>query len=140
MIKNIQKGMTMGEVVDILNQLIDQYNSTEGVIASALVNGKIDYNAIQNRPSVEGVELVGDVNLPSLGAAGQDDVDEEIKTLDSRVSDNESAIEQLPTSTTIAKIRDKINEIVTRSNKLSAAACGEEEFGVCLMPVQQLDL
>ncbi len=139
MIENIREGMTMGEFVTIINKLIDQYNSIEGVIGEAVVNGKIDYNAVSNRPSIEEVELVGKLNLDSLGAAGQSTVESEIKEVVLRVNAAEETISGLPTSETVSTIRDKVNEIITRTNRLASSACGEDPIEQCLQPVQQLE-
>lgn len=50
----------------------------------------------------------------------------------------EEAIQDLPDNTTIQQIVSKVNEIVTRSNTLSAAECGSAPLDKCLNPVQQL--
>lgn len=50
----------------------------------------------------------------------------------------EEAIQDLPDNTTIQRIVSKVNEIVTRSNTLSAAECGSAPLDKCLNPVQQL--
>lgn len=50
----------------------------------------------------------------------------------------EEAIRDLPDNTTIQQIVSKVNEIVTRSNTLSAAECGSAPLEKCLNPVQQL--
>lgn len=50
----------------------------------------------------------------------------------------EEAIQDLPENTTIQQIVSKVNEIVTRSNTLSAAECGSAPLDKCLNPVQQL--
>lgn len=50
----------------------------------------------------------------------------------------EEAIQDLPDNTTIQQIVSKVNEIVTRSNTLSASECGSEPLIRCLDPVQQL--
>ena len=50
----------------------------------------------------------------------------------------EEAIQDLPDNTTIQQIVLKVNEIVTRSNTLSAAECGSAPLDKCLNPVQQL--
>ena len=50
----------------------------------------------------------------------------------------EDAIQDLPDNTTIQQIVSKVNEVVTRSNTLSAAECGSAPLGRCLDPVQQL--
>lgn len=50
----------------------------------------------------------------------------------------EEAIQDLPDNTTIQQIVSKVNEIVTRSNTLSAAECGSAPLERCLDPVQQL--
>lgn len=50
----------------------------------------------------------------------------------------EEAIQDLPNNTTIQQIVSKVNEIVTRSNTLSASECGSAPLDKCLNPVQQL--
>ena len=50
----------------------------------------------------------------------------------------EEAIQGLPDNTTIQQIVSKVNEVVTRSNTLSASECGSMPLDKCLTPVQQL--
>ncbi len=50
MIEKIEDGMPMGDVRSIINQLIDAVNALPS-------GGKVDYNELQNKPAINGVEL-----------------------------------------------------------------------------------
>lgn len=67
--------MTWADVITILNALINQSNSTSQAIAGAIVNGRINYEAIDNKPTINGVTLVGAQTSESLDieASGGDE-------------------------------------------------------------------
>ncbi len=88
-IANIQEGMTWGQVFEIINQLIDSYNSTQDAIAASVTNGQIDYNKIINRPSINSVELLGDLMQADLSI----EMDVETKQQLSEVTDRVAAAE-----------------------------------------------
>lgn len=58
--------MAWSQAVSIINQVIDTLNALDTVVGGSLVDGKIDYSAIVNRPKINGVELVGDLSQDDL--------------------------------------------------------------------------
>lgn len=243
-IPSITEGMTWAQAFGIINKLIAAVNALNGAVGGALVDGKIDYNSIVNRPKINGVELVGDLTQAQLSISLDSGTIEKINSFDERVGGVENsltqrvtlnelsnalqqyakkadlpdisnlatkteltsglgekvatsnfntvltqlntaigskasagdvptvaqwqvlrsemeakvtqagnsassaaraasaaveeAIQDLPDNTTIQLIVSKVNEIVTRSNTLSAAECGSAPLDKCLNPVQQL--
>lgn len=244
MIQHIEEGMTWQQVFAIINEMIDKFNGLYGATEGVVVDGHIDYNVITNKPSINGVELVGnktqaDINvqidsetqtaLNTLGgrvSVVEEDLTETVTTeeldtelqpyakttdlpdmtgyytkqqvdtslgqkvdtstyntqvqqlstainskadagevptvaqwqvlrseMESKVTQAgnsastaasaasaavEEAIQDLPNNTTIHQIVSKVNEIVERSNTLSAAECGIAPLDKCLVHVQQL--
>lgn len=49
-----------------------------------------------------------------------------------------ATVADLPNSTIIQQLTDKINALVTRTNKLSHVACGSETMDACLMDISQI--
>lgn len=88
-LSNIQEGMTWSEVFEILNALINDVIEIKEALGSTLVDGKIDYEAIINKPSINGVELSGDKSHESLKIEIGSTIKSEIKGLGARVSDAE---------------------------------------------------
>lgn len=71
-IQHITEGMAWSQAVGIINQVIDTLNALDTVVGGSLVDGKIDYSAIVNRPKINGVEIVGDLTQDDLDInAGQ---------------------------------------------------------------------
>lgn len=58
--------MTWKQAFGIINLLIDVVNGLNEAMGGALVDGKIDYNSIVNRPQINGVELVGNLTQAQL--------------------------------------------------------------------------
>lgn len=243
-IPSITEGMTWAQAFGIINKLIAAVNALSEAVGGALVNGRIDYNSIVNRPKINGVELVGDLAQAQLSISLDSETIEKLNSFDSRVGGVENslaqrvtvdelnrtlqpyaktvdlpdisnlatkteltqglnervsvtnfntvltqlnttigskasagevptvaqwqvlrsemeakvtqagnsassaasaasaaveeAIQGLPGNTTIQQIVSKVNEIVTRSNTLSASECGSMPLDKCLTPVQQL--
>ncbi len=243
-IPSITEGMTWAQAFGIINQLIAAVNALSEAVGGALVDGRIDYNSIANRPKINGVELVGNLTQAQLSISLDSETIEKLNSFDSRVGNVEDslakrvtvdelkstlqpyaktaelpdisnlatkteltqglnervsvanfkkvltqlnttisskasagevptvvqwqvlrsemetkvtqagnsastaasaasaaveeAIQGLPDNTTIQRIVSKVNEIVTRSNTLSASECGSMPLDRCLMPVQQL--
>lgn len=65
-ISTIQQGMTLGQMVDILNQLIVAFNERSGALDDCLTDGKIDYNRLVNRPKINNVTLEGAMSSDNL--------------------------------------------------------------------------
>lgn len=90
-IQTIKEGMSMGEVWNIINQLVEAFNKYQGVVAAAVVDGKIDYNAIGNHPVINGMELIGERTLPELGITTDAELVERTNQLDGRMAVMEMA-------------------------------------------------
>ena len=65
-IPSITEGMTWAQAFGIVNQLIAAVNALSEAVGGALVDGRVDYNSIVNRPKINGVELVGDLTQAQL--------------------------------------------------------------------------
>lgn len=65
-IPNIRQGMTQGQVFEIINKLIDAFNAADGAVADSLTDGKIDYNKLVNRPTINGVTLESGIEQTDL--------------------------------------------------------------------------
>lgn len=243
-IPSIKEGMTWAQAFGIVNQVIAAVNALNTAVGGAVVDGKVDYNSIINRPCINGVELVGNITQAKLNLSLDSETLEAINSFSDRiggvedslaqkVANNdlndilqpyvktidlpdvsvlatkqelsrglaekvttkdfntvltqlntsigskanagevptvsqwqvlrsemeakvtqagnsastaasaasaavEEAIQDLPDNTTIQQIVSKVNEIVKRSNTLSAAECGSAPLDKCLNPVQQL--
>lgn len=89
-IPNISQGMSQDQVFDIINQLIDAFNASEGAISESLTDGKIDYNRLINIPRINGVVVMADMTQADLkidiGASAQ----LQIELMQSRMSDVEA--------------------------------------------------
>lgn len=244
MIENITQGMTAAQVFDILNHLINEHNQMMTALGGALVDGKLDYKGLANKPRINSVELQGDLTQADLDISIDTTVVRELNNFRQRIGDAESVLSQkvstadlatkladyaksadlpdvsvlvskqeltqglaekvatsyfntvltqlntsigskasagdvptvtqwqvlrsemenkvtqagnsassaasaasaaveeairgLPDNRTIQQIVSKVNEVVTRSNTLSASECGSVPLDVCLDPVQQL--
>lgn len=222
---------------DILNRLINEHNQMMTALGETLVDGKLNYNALANKPTINSVELSGDLtqedleistdatladelrrventlnqkvseesltttlqsyakttDLPDVSGlatkeeltqglsekVARKDYDSTVASINTAVNSKASAgevptvtqwqvlrsemenkvtqagnsassaasaateavaeaIRDLPENTTIQAIVSKLNEIVTRSNTLSASECGSAPITRCLDPVQQL--
>lgn len=85
-IPHITEGMTWEQAFGIINQIIDAINALNNAVDGALVDGRIDYSAITNKPKINGVELVGDLSQDDLSIdAGQ--------TLTRRIQDFEERMD-----------------------------------------------
>lgn len=96
-IPSITEGMTWAQAFGIINQLIAAVNALSEAVGGALVDGKIDYNSIVNRPKVNGVELVGDLTQAQLGISLDSETIEELNSFDSRVGSVEDSLAQMVT-------------------------------------------
>lgn len=75
----------MKDAWGIVNQLIDAFNKYQGVIADAVVDGQIDYNALRNHPVINEVELRGEQKLTDLGIITDAELMEKTTVLDERM-------------------------------------------------------
>ena len=67
MSKHIKEGMTWAEVVNILNEFLSTIDVISNAIRGAIVDGKIDYNSLVNRPKINGKTLTSEETTQSLG-------------------------------------------------------------------------
>lgn len=90
-IPNIQQGMTQGQVFDIINRLIDAFNETDGAVVESLTDGRIDYNKLVNRPTINGVTLEEGIRQADLDIDVGADAVNRIMEMESRVAGTETA-------------------------------------------------
>lgn len=90
-IPNIQQGMTQGQVFEIINRLIDAFNEADGAIVESLTDGKIDYNKLVNRPTINGVTLEEGIRQADLDIDVGADAVNRIIEMESRVAGTETA-------------------------------------------------
>lgn len=76
----------MAQMVGIINQLIAVVNQSYGVVSGALVDGKIDYTNIVNRPRINGVEVVGSITPSQIGVTENSEVLQQVEQVNLRVN------------------------------------------------------
>ena len=65
-VQQLNEGMTWSTVIAILNQLIAQSNAFSTAVGGSLVNGRISYEALENKPTINGVTIVGNTNSEDI--------------------------------------------------------------------------
>lgn len=93
-IPSITEGMTWAQAFGIINQLIAAVNALNEAVGGALVDGRVDYNSIVNRPKINGVELVGDLTQAQLSISLDSETIEKLNSFDSRVGGVEDSLAQ----------------------------------------------
>lgn len=93
-IPSITEGMTWAQAFGIVNQLIAAVNALSEAVGGALVDGRVDYNSIVNRPKINGVELVGDLTQAQLSISLDSETIEKINSFDNRVGGVENSLAQ----------------------------------------------
>lgn len=83
--------MTQAQIFAILNELIDAYNATEGAVADSLTDGKIDYDKLVNRPSINGVTLEAELSQAELEISMDAETIQRLVSMESRVAGTETA-------------------------------------------------
>ena len=63
----IKEGMPWSEAVEILNKHIEEVNQLKTAIGNCVVDGRIDYNTLQNLPRINGVTLSDKSTTENLG-------------------------------------------------------------------------
>lgn len=86
--------MTWAQAFGIVNQLIAAVNALSEAVGGALVDGRVDYNSIVNRPKINGVELVGDLTQAQLSISLDSETIEKINSFDNRVGGVENSLAQ----------------------------------------------
>lgn len=84
-IPNITEGMTWSQAFDIINQVINAINALTTAVGGAVVDGRVDYNSIINRPRINGIELVGDITQEQLNISLDQETMERIETINENV-------------------------------------------------------
>lgn len=91
--------MTWKQAFGIINQLIDVVNGLNEAMGGALVDGKIDYNSVVNRPQINGVELVGNLTQAQLEISLDSETTRMLDSFDERLGDVEGSLVKRPTIT-----------------------------------------
>ena len=99
-ISNIVSGMTQAQIFSIINELIDAFNASEGALSESLTDGKIDYNMLVNKPSINGVTLEAELSQAELEISMDSDIIQRLADMESRVAGTETA-----EGTNLAKIQ-----------------------------------
>ena len=63
----IREGMSWGQTINIINNLIMDVDSIKKAFGNTIIDGKIDYNALVNRPKINGKTLTSEETTQSLG-------------------------------------------------------------------------
>lgn len=99
-ISNIVSGMTQAQIFSIINELIDAFNASEGALSESLTDGKIDYNMLVNKPSINGVTLENALSQTELEISIDSDIIQRLANMENRVAGTETA-----EGTNLAKIQ-----------------------------------
>lgn len=84
--------MTWAQAFGIINQVINAINAISTAVGGAVVDGRVDYNSIINRPRINGIELVGDVTQAQLNISLDQETVERIATINERVGGVEDTL------------------------------------------------
>lgn len=84
--------MTWAQAFGIINQVINAINALTTAVGGAVVDGRVDYNSIINRPRINGIELVGDVTQAQLNISPDQETVERIATINERVGGVEDTL------------------------------------------------
>ena len=101
--------------IDDNNEIVFGLNNNDDIsmdVGDTIDLGTKDYNELTNKPSIEGIELIGDVSLDDLGVAFVDDIPTEVSEL---VNDAGYI-----TSADIPPIPDKTSELVNDSGFITS--------------------
>lgn len=98
MIQHIEEGMTWQQAFAIINELIDKFNELYGATDGVVVDGHIDYNAITNKPSINGVELLGNKTQADIKVQIDSETQTALNTLGGRVSGVEDDLTETVTT------------------------------------------
>lgn len=81
----VHAGMKFGEVFDVINLLVDFANKMETALGSVLSGGVLDYNRLANKPMINKVELVGDMDPASFELSADVDARKAVRELGARM-------------------------------------------------------
>lgn len=94
MIENIVQGMTAAQVFDILNHLIDEHNQMMAALGGALVDGQFDYNGLANKPTINSIELAGNLTQADLEISPDVEVVRQINSFGRQLETMEETVQQ----------------------------------------------
>lgn len=107
MIEHLVQGMTAEQVFGILNRLIDEHNQLMSAIGGGLVDGRFDYNGLANKPTINSVELVGDLTQADLEISIDQTVVTELNSFGNRIGEAEHTLnEKVSANDLAATLRD----------------------------------
>ncbi len=84
--------MTWAQAFGIINQVINAINALTTAVGGAVVDGRVDYNSIINRPRINGIELVGNVTQAQLNISLDQETVERIDAINERVGGVEDTL------------------------------------------------
>lgn len=129
MIETLQEGMSAAQVFAVLNALIAEHNELMTALGGVLAGGELSYNALTDKPTLDGVELTGDVSSADLSLTVDNAVLERVDAMESSMSsfatlrDSDAArISTLESNRTadIARVAALEGERTERDNQVSA--------------------
>lgn len=94
MIENIAQGMTAAQVFDILNRLIDEHNQMMATLGGALVDGHFDYNGLANKPTINSIELTGNLTQADLEISPDVEVIRQINNFGQQLETMEETVQR----------------------------------------------
>lgn len=147
-IPHIQEGMLWSDAISIINQVIDKINELDTALGGALVNGQFDYSALANKPSINSVELDGDLTQEdlsiSIDSATQqsisdlsDSIDSIQETLGEKIDSNDlnTALQDYALSTDIPDISN-----LATKNELTTGLAGKVDNSTRTADLQAVNL
>lgn len=93
-ISSITEGMSWSQAFGIINQVIAAVNALNEAVGGALVNGRIDYNSIVNRPQINSIELVGNLTQDQLNISLDSETLAALESFEDRVNNVEDSLAQ----------------------------------------------
>lgn len=147
-IPHIQEGMLWSDAISIINQVIDKINELDTALGGALVNGQFDYSALANKPSINSVELDGDLTQEdlsiSIDSATQqsisdlsDSIDSIQETLGEKIDSNDlnTALQDYALSTDIPDISN-----LATKNELTTGLAGKVDNSTRTADLEAINL
>lgn len=147
-IPHIQEGMLWSDAISIINQVIDKINELDTALGGALVNGQFDYSALANKPSINSVELDGDLTQTQLGISIDDATQQSIsdlsdsidsiqETLGEKIDSNDlnTALQEYALSTDIPDISN-----LATKNELTTGLAGKVDNSTRTADLQAVNL
>lgn len=140
--------MLWSDAISIINQVIDKINELDTALGGALVNGQFDYSALANKPSINSVELDGDLTQTQLGISIDDATQQSIsdlsdsidsiqETLGEKIDSNDlnTALQEYALSTDIPDISN-----LATKNELTTGLAGKVDNSTRTADLQAVNL